>query len=94
MIKRKLKVVVECPSNYYRGICFHITKSPLFDKTILVCIIANLIVMGTIYKGIGDTGNTVMMWINNSFLVIFHIEAILKLLSLGVTFYFNDDWNK
>lgn len=94
MMKRPLKVVIPTPENYYRNICFLIQKSSVFEKGIIVFIIFNLIAMGSTYKGISSNGVTAINFINNTCLVIYHIEAVIKILGVGPFFYFKDDWNK
>lgn len=49
--------------------------------------------MGFVYRGIPDQGSLLISYINNIFLIIFHLEALLKLLGLGF-FYFKHFWNK
>ena len=93
MMKRKLKVVIPSPKNYYRNICFRISLSSLFEKSVLGCIIGNLIAMGCIYKGISDAGLTTINVINNTCLGIYHIEAFIKIFGTG-RFYFRQNWNK
>lgn len=49
--------------------------------------------MACIYNGISESGRFTIETINNIFLVIFHIEAFIKISGFG-TFYFKDNWNK
>ena len=46
------------------------------------------------YYGASDTYLTVLEVCNLIFVAIFTIEAILKLIGLGPTYYFYIDWNK
>lgn len=48
--------------------------------------------MGCIYNGISVEGRKTIETINNVFLIIFHIEAVFKIIGYGI-FYFKDNWN-
>lgn len=93
-MKRKLRVVIPNPQNIYRDFCFKLQKSPKFEKIIIFFIIVNLITMGCTYKGISEVGIDAINIVNNTCLVIYHIEAIIKIMGVGFYFYFKDDWNK
>ncbi|KAL4473885.1 hypothetical protein ABPG74_022749 [Tetrahymena malaccensis] len=94
MMKRKLKVVIPTPENTYRQFCYILAKSPKFEKIIIFFIILNLVTMGCQYKGMNDQGAQAINVINNFCLVIYHIEAVIKIIGVGIYFYFKDDWNK
>ncbi|EAR90226.2 cation channel family transporter (macronuclear) [Tetrahymena thermophila SB210] len=94
MMKRKLKVVIPTPENTYRHFCYILAKSSKFEKIIIFFIILNLVTMGCQYKGMDDQGAYAINVINNFCLGIYHVEALIKIVGVGVYFYFKDDWNK
>ena len=49
--------------------------------------------MGLVYKGISEENLEIINLINNIFLGIFHIEALIKIIALK-SYYFKDGWNK
>lgn len=49
--------------------------------------------MGLVYRGIPDDLFNAINITNNVFLVIFHIEAFIKIIALR-NYYFKDSWNK
>jgi hypothetical protein len=59
----------------------------------MLCIFFNVVTMGCVYKGMERSGLDTINIINNVFLVIFHIEALIKIMAYG-WFYFKDGWNK
>ena len=63
------------------------TESKLFEFLITGCIIANTLVMGMVYYGMSDSYSNVLEWFNFIFGIIFNIEMILKLLSLGCSYF-------
>ena len=57
-------------------------------------IVANTITMCMDYYGASDTYLMVLDICNLVFVAIFTMEAILKLIAYGPTYYFYIDWNK
>ena len=57
-------------------------------------IVANTITMCMDYYNADETYLQVLEICNTVFLVIFTLEAILKLIGFGPTYYFYIDWNK
>ena len=57
---------------------------PEFDYFIMGCIIANTVLMGCRHADMGQAFSDVLYWGNFTFGVIFTIEAIIKIIGLGV----------
>ena len=73
---------------------FHIlVTSYQFDIVIMGCIILNMIQMALTYETITDTMVQVLRVSNYIFSAIFFIEAVLKLIAFGKS-YFRNSWNK
>lgn len=70
-----------------------ITRSRWFDHTILVLIILNTFVLGFNYAGMPQHYHTIIEHINLLFVVIFTLEAILKLYAMRSE-YFRSNWNR
>lgn len=80
-------------SNIVRKVCFKIINHPSFEWFIFACIITNTIVLTLNWYGIPTIVTQIVTIFNYIFAAIFTIEAILKIIALGL-FYFRDNWNK
>ena len=69
-------------------------KSEGFEWFITAVIILNTIIMCMEFYGASDEYNNVLNKFNLVFVAIFTFEAALKLLGLGIRYYFYIDWNK
>jgi len=93
----------------FRGLCFQLATSDLFDNIILCLIAVNILVMGAGWWELPDLGvevgsqamrdvqdtpwNKALDLINFIFTFIFSSEAIVKLLGLGTKQYFESSMN-
>lgn len=75
-----------------RGCFFDLVTDPRFDKIILVCILANTLVMASNFFGEPEWWTMTTTYLNLAFAGIFTLEAGLKVCALG-TAYFRDKWN-
>ena len=78
--------------NCLRDFCIRISKSNKFDVFIIVCILANTIVLGCHWFNMSHKAETVVNGLNMSFNVVFTIEAIIKIYALRCDYY-KDAWN-
>ena len=80
--------------NPWRNALKNLANSTGFNTAITLTIFANFAVM--LSKQHDDSCQTQanMVWANVGFAVIFAIEAAIKLLGLGLNFYFMDSWNR
>lgn len=69
-------------------------KSDAFEWFITLIIVLNTIIMCMEYYGASDEYNNILNKANLVFVAIFTLEAVLKLIGLGVRYYFYIDWNK
>ena len=60
---------------------------------IIFFIFVNFVAMGFIYRGIPDHELNALNIVNNVFIVVFHVEALTKIIALRM-YYFKDSWNK
>lgn len=93
MQRKKLKRILPAPRNHIRRACFKLVQDPRFEKFIIFLIVVNTIILGLTYSAESDEFGNVIQVLNIMFLGFFHLEAILKMIGLGV-FYFKDAWNK
>lgn len=80
------------PKNKFLRILHTIVTSTAFDIFIMTCIVLNMIVMGMTYEGEPETYTNALLYINYIFTAVFIIEAIMKLIAFGTT-YFKSSWN-
>ena len=69
-------------------------QSNRFDLFIMLMIILNTVVLCMDFYGSAQVYKDVIDNFNLVFVVIFTIEAALKLLGLGPRYYFHVNWNK
>ena len=81
------------PSNPFRQWCFKVVEHTNFELAITVVIVMNVITMMTRTHNQTDCMTTAMYWFNVFFLVVFIVEAVMKLVGLGPKWYFMDTWN-
>ena len=102
MLKPKPKKRMHAPSNRFRAACFSVARSERFEAVVLVGIVLNtLVFMSKYYQepaywGPGPGGLSIVnvtFGLNAFFAVAFAIEAIIKLVGLGLSHYFKSGWN-
>ena len=77
-------------------ICRKITEWPWFDRSIIALIIFNALVLGLeTYPSIAVPYESLLLGINKFVLIVFVIEAVLKITASAPVFkrYFGDGWN-
>ena len=95
IIKAKPSFYTEkAPKNYIQLKFYEIINNKYFEIFIICCIIINIIQMGLIYEGASKNYLEALEVFNLIFTIIFIIEAILKILALGLRTYFHSSWNK
>lgn len=80
------------PKGKIRIFFFKLIQSKVFEITIMLCIIGNIISMAMNYDGMSDQYAEVVDAINLAFTAIFIVELILKLIALDFQ-YFTSSWN-
>merc|ERR1711871_1827506 len=80
------------PSNNLRRIVFHMVESKNFELVIMACIMANVIVMACRSYDNTEAADNALDVLNYVFIVIFAVEAALKLFGLGIKEYFARGW--
>lgn len=81
---------VRPPAQVTRKICFYIGRADELRRFILVMITLNLVTIWCESWIIEQTNEGVAVGINASFAVIFAVEAVIKLVGLGIDGYFAD----
>ncbi|KAK2168409.1 hypothetical protein LSH36_17g12061, partial [Paralvinella palmiformis] len=71
---------------------FKLTTNQKFDIGIMAVILLNMLTMSLEHHGQSETFSSVLMYINEVFIVIFTLECIMKLLGLR-WYYFKAPWN-
>ena len=80
------------PKGKVRIFFFKLIQSKVFEISIMMCIIGNIISMAMNYDGMSDQYSEIVDAINLAFTVIFIIEMTLKLIALDFQ-YFTSSWN-
>jgi len=82
------------PRNKWRKYCFLVTMNPYFDPMIMLCIILNALTMSMNHYKMSDNLLSLLETFDLGFIVIFSLEAILKITALGWSAYTSENWNK
>lgn len=77
----------------FRNSIINFTEHRAFDQGIMFCIMANTFVLGFVWYGQSQEVKDVVEIFNYIFMVIFTIEAILKIIAQRCD-YFGDSWNR
>ena len=87
-----LHICVECtvkPSKYYFSrLCLKIAESVYFDRFISIAVSVNMFVLCIEYYGSPKWYNVMLKVFNDIFVVLFALEAIIKVIGFGVVRYF------
>lgn len=95
MAEVKAPVIEQKPENPFRLKVYNLVRKEWFDQWFITgVIVANTITMCMDFYGASETYLYVLEVCNNVFVAIFTMEAILKLIAYGLTYYFYIDWNK
>lgn len=82
------------PSNPVLKFCFDVASHPWFDPAIMAAIILNTVFMMVEHYQQTDAVTDFLYVSNLVFLVVFALEAVLKIGGFGWLLYWRDDWNK
>jgi hypothetical protein len=81
------------PKQEWRKQFHNLVSSVRFDGIIMVAIILNMVQMAVLHEGQSESFSNMLDFSNYIFTAIFIIEASLKLVAFGKT-YFKNAWNK
>jgi len=76
------------PKTKFRLKIYNFVNSKFFQTFIMVCIICNIITMAIVYEGASTSYLKKLEKANLFFTFSFVLEAILKLISYGIIFYY------
>jgi len=82
------------PNQAWRKTIFIIVMHPLFDPMIMGCIVLNTLTMCLEYYGAHPDYNKVLDGLDTFYIVVFTIEALIKITGLGWFQYIRNSWNK
>jgi hypothetical protein len=75
------------PSANWRRAIFDVVTRDWFDVTMTMLILVNSIQMATYHAGMSPAWETASKWLNLSFTLIYVLEALAKVVALGVKGY-------
>eukprot|EP01062_Namystynia_karyoxenos_P009751 TRINITY_DN13451_c0_g1_i2.p1 TRINITY_DN13451_c0_g1~~TRINITY_DN13451_c0_g1_i2.p1 ORF type:complete len:3365 (+),score=976.18 TRINITY_DN13451_c0_g1_i2:103-10197(+) len=78
----------------FRQRCFDTCQSEAFELVISALLVLNSVVMATQHYQQPRTLTVVLEWANFAFVLLFIMEAVLKLCAYGLKQYFADSWNR
>jgi hypothetical protein len=91
---RQLPIINTPPPDGWRKPMFKIVESKNFEIFIMLCIISNTLLMAARHAHQTKMMNDILNNANIGFVVIFTIEAVLKLIGLAPKQYFRRGWNQ
>ncbi|CAC5417965.1 SCN2A [Mytilus coruscus] len=80
------------PTFWPMGKMYDLVTNQAFDIGIMIVIMLNMLTMTLEHHNMTETFSNVLQYINMSFIVVFTVECVLKLLALR-WFYFKIPWN-
>ena len=86
--------IVRPPEEYCRRAAHKLVHSKWFDGSITIVIIVNICVMACDFYGIEDNAIVVYIFqrLSITFNLVYYVEAVVKMLGLGLDGYFGDNW--
>jgi hypothetical protein len=94
MVTVNTRVIPVPPTNKFRKVFFRIVQSNKFEYFIMVIICLNSIVLCMDYFRSSDSYKKIVGWANNVFVILFTLEATLKLIGNGPRYYFHENWSR
>jgi len=88
------KIPKKFPQNKIRKACFNLCEKQWFEIVILSGIFVNTLCFGLIYFNMSDDWKQTLFILEIFFVVVFSLEAILKILGYRFGQYIEDHWNK
>lgn len=85
---------VRRPAQSWRRPIFEMVEGTKFELSIMACILLNIISMAMSEFNETDGMQMAHKTVNLIFVIIFTVEAVLKLIGLGIFEYFIRNWNK
>jgi len=82
------------PKQAWRKTIFIIVMHPFFDPMIMGCIVLNTLTMCLEYYGAHPDYNKVLDGLDTFYIVVFTVEALIKITGLGWFQYIRNSWNK
>ena len=82
------------PANWFCKISFYVAEHPWFDPFIMFCIIANAVSMACEHYEQSDTWNWALLIADYFFVIVFVLEAVMKIAGYGFGQYIMNNWNK
>eukprot|EP01060_Flectonema_neradi_P018380 TRINITY_DN251_c8_g1_i2.p1 TRINITY_DN251_c8_g1~~TRINITY_DN251_c8_g1_i2.p1 ORF type:complete len:1907 (+),score=283.84 TRINITY_DN251_c8_g1_i2:95-5815(+) len=74
--------------------CFNLHNNPTFDMVIYISIILNCLLLATSYYEMSDGHVSFLFTANIIFVILFILEALIRITALGYVGYFRDPWNR
>ena len=82
------------PKNALRRRLYFAVTAKRFEIAVMACICANVFVMMTQYEGQSRAQDSLQLFVNKFFSIVFIAECVVKIAALGFVDYWSDDWNK
>merc|ERR1719193_1799998 len=89
-----LKKNLIAPKQNWRNVIFTIVIHPLFDPLIMACIVLNTFTMCLEYYEAPTSYNKLLDGLDTFYIVVFTVEAMVKVVGLGWKQYIGNSWNK
>ena len=90
----QLTPTYSAPQHWFRKISFHVVEHPWFDPFIMFCIILNAMTMASDHYGMSTQFELALMIADYLFVIIFVLEAVMKISGYGFRQYIMNNWNK
>ena len=69
-------------------------KHPVFEIVVMVVLVFNSIIIGLTFMGLDEKWDNILVLIDQYFVYVYILEAVLKIIGLGILDYYRDNWNK
>mmetsp|Transcript_34799 Transcript_34799/g.53436 ORF Transcript_34799/g.53436 Transcript_34799/m.53436 type:complete len:300 (+) Transcript_34799:3761-4660(+) len=88
------KIIPVEPNNMVRLWCFKIVQSQAFEYTIMGAIIVNTVFLCIDHYDMKESLEKTLKYANYSFVGIFTVEMVLKVIAYNFPYYWHVNWNK
>ena len=88
------KALQEVPKFPIRKYAFLLATHPRFESGIMLCIVLNIVVMGTYHASQSGTWTLIQDYMNVGFTYIFILELVVKVIAYTPQGYFEEPWNR
>ena len=94
ILSSNIPIAPKPPKNKFRMLCFWIVESKYFEWFMLGVILVNSAILSVYFWGMPDTLRSALDWASLAIIILFTLEAIIKIVAYNPRVYSRSNWNR